>query len=158
MVVRSDRRSTLGDPGGSPRTPVGINIGVGAVVVVAAALVAAAVPESAPAVRFAVVAVAVGGLAAVTVDQVAVAFVAGLAFLVANGFLVNRLGELSWHGGADIARLGAVVMVSALGLAVGEAYLLLRRFRAWRQWARWLESQGGSQVSMDVNKEESRGG
>ena len=43
--------------------------------------------------------------------------IAGIGFLVFDGFLVNQLGELSWHGWADATRvvtLGAADMISVV--------------------------------------------
>ncbi|WP_412544231.1 hypothetical protein R8Z50_17560 [Longispora sp. K20-0274] len=52
-----------------------------------------------------------------------------IGFAIFNGFLVNRLGELSWHGLVDMLRLGALVLASTAGLAAGEAYRPVRRPR-----------------------------
>ena len=119
-------------PAGEP-TPVGINVAGGAVAVVAAALVAAAVPAGYPGLRFAAVPLAVGGFAAATGDQLALAGVALLGWLVTNGFLENRAGELSWHPAADPPLVMILVMVAAVGLAVGDGYRQFRDVRArWR--------------------------
>ena len=116
-----------------PQTPVGINVGVGAVAVVSAAVVAAMVPVVDAGWRFGVVAAAVGLFAAFTLDQRALGPVAGIAWLVVNGFLVNRLGELSWHGSADLLRLMLLVVVGTSGLVVGEVAMAARGRRdRWR--------------------------
>ena len=116
-----------------PEVPTGINVAVGAAVVVVSAFVSAAVPASAGPARFGVLAAALAGFAALTVDPRAVAAVGVLAFLVFNGFLVNQLGELSWHGSADTLRLSALAAAGVGGLAGGSAYRAVRRLRAWRQ-------------------------
>lgn len=123
-------------------SPVGIVIAGGVVLVVAAALVSAAVPATAPGVRLGVFAVALVGFAALAVDPVATAAVTGMAALVFNGFLVNQLGELSWHGAADAGRLALLVAAAVTGFAAGTGYRWVRRARLWRarhqQVARWV--------------------
>jgi len=42
---------------------------------------------------------------------------AGLADL--HGFLVNRLGELSWHGWSDLLRLVVLALIGSIGVALG---------------------------------------
>jgi hypothetical protein len=75
----------------------------------------------------------VGGFAAFTGDQLALAGVVLLGWLVANGFLENRSGELSWHGSRDFLLVTALVLAAAVGLAAGDGYRQLRDLRA-----RWL--------------------
>jgi hypothetical protein len=70
-----------------------------------------------------------------------VAAVGALAFLVFDGFLVNQLGELSWHGSADLMRLSALAGAGAAGLAGGTAYRAVRRVRGWRQWSEELAAR-----------------
>jgi hypothetical protein len=114
-------------------TPVGINVGVGVVSVVAAANVAAMIPAADGGWRFGTVAVAVGVFAAVTVDRVALAGVVAMAWLVVNAFLVNRLGHLFWHGSPDLWRLTLLAVTGAVGLGVGGAYRQLADLREkWR--------------------------
>jgi hypothetical protein len=138
VLMRSGgpRLPALTDTGG--RTPVGINIGIGAVLVVAAAIVAALIPVAHTGWRFAVVAVVVGLFAVLTVDHLALAPVALLGWLVVNGFLVDRFGELTWHGSPDLYRLMLLVMAGALGLAVGEArQQILQLATRWQAEAQW---------------------
>lgn len=133
-VAHTDSRTT----GERSRTPLGINIGIGAVMVLAAAVVAALIPVEYTGWRFAVVAVAVGLSAVVCVDHVALAPVALLGWLVVNGFLVDRFGELSWHGSSDLYRMMLLVMAGALGLAAGEARHQIQELRTrWRTGAEW---------------------
>jgi hypothetical protein len=73
--------------------------------------------------------VALAGFAALAVDLVATAGVTGLAALIFNGFLVNQLGELSWHGVADARRLVVLVVAAAIGFAAGAGYRTVRRAR-----------------------------
>ena len=101
------------------RTPLGLNIGVGAVAVVAAALVAAAVPAPHEVWRWEAVAAAVAVAAAATVDRAAMAAVVPLAWLVTDGFLENRLGQLTWHGSTDLSLMLLLLAAAGLGLGIG---------------------------------------
>jgi hypothetical protein len=99
-------------------------------------MAAAAMPASHPWRRFAVLVAVVGVFAVVTLDQRALAGVALLAWLLMNGFLENRLGELSWHGSFDLFLLMVLVLAGAVGLALGEVYRAVRELRArWRAGA-----------------------
>ena len=102
-------------------TPVGINVAVGAVAITTALFAASAVPIVDPQWRCAVVAGALGLFAAFTVDWVAVSAVVLPTWMVMNGFLVNQLGDLTWHGWADLDRFLALVAAGGIGLAVGAA-------------------------------------
>src|SRR5262245_14556154 len=93
-------------------------IGLGAVAVVVAGLIAAAVPAGDQPWRFGVMVAAVVAFAALSGDVVAVACAAGLAWLVVNGFLVDRFGELSWHGQADLYRALMLTLAGVLGLLI----------------------------------------
>ncbi|MEE6263060.1 hypothetical protein [Plantactinospora sonchi] len=107
------------------RTPTGISVAVGSVLVVLAACVAAALfPPRDLAPRLVVMAVAAGVFAARVADLWAVSWVGGLSVLVFTGFLANRYGELTTREG-DLWWYGlAVVVATALGIAY-------RRIRAW---------------------------
>jgi hypothetical protein len=130
------------------RTPFGISLTAGAVALVAAALVAAALPASQPGWRFALIALVVGGFAALTLDQRALAGVALLAWLIDNGFLEDRLGELSWHGSPDIWRMIVLVFAAALGLAAGEAGRQIRELSS-----RWRAEVEGPLLAPDLVEE-----
>jgi MFS family permease len=125
---RATRISAPGVSAADP-TPTGIALGIGAVVMIVAGLVAAMVPAADMGWRFAVIAVAVCGFAAVSLDQVALAGVAVIGSLIFNGFLEDRFGQLSWHGADDLWRLLLLVMVAAWGLALGEGYRYVRNLR-----------------------------
>jgi hypothetical protein len=115
------------------RVPTGVSIGAGCAAVVAAALPAALISPAHAGWRFAVVAAVVGAFALVARDGRAVTAVAGLAWLIVNGFLVDRLGELSWHGSSDLVRLVGLALIGAIGLAVGARSGGMRVSRArWR--------------------------
>ena len=115
------------------RTPTGVDVGIGAVVIVAGALVAAAVPAAHRGWRLGLVAAAVAVAAAVTADHLAMAAVVPLGWLVADGFLENRSGELTWHGSADMYLILLLVMAAAIGLAAGEARGLIAARRDRRR-------------------------
>lgn len=134
------------------RTPVGINLAAGTGMVIAAALLAAPIPFAHTGWRFAVVALAVGLFAALTLDQLALAAVALLGWLVVNGFLVDRFGELSWHGSADLYRMLLLVVAGAFGLAAGEAYRQLAALRT-----RWMAAALEEAEAKDVEEEERHG-
>lgn len=48
--------------------------------------------------------------------------VGGLCWLFADGFLVNRFGQLSWHGSADALRLAVFLGAAVLGATAGLAF------------------------------------
>lgn len=99
--------------------PTGIAVAIGAVTVVVAVMAAAFLPASAAAARLSVLAVALGTFAAATVNPTAVAAVTVLGWLMFDGFLVNRFGELTWTGRVDERRLAVVVAAALVGLAAG---------------------------------------
>ncbi|MGY0237158.1 hypothetical protein [Longispora urticae] len=149
-------------PGGwapvAEETPLGINIALGSALLLVTAFLAAMVPGSEPVVRYAVLVLAVALFAAVTGDAFALGFVVLVGFAIFNGFLVNRLGELSWHGLTDMLRLGALVLAATTGLAAGEAYRLVRRHREPRPWVNRPEIPGASELSgTSFNEEEKHG-
>jgi hypothetical protein len=76
------------------------------------------VPSADPGWRFGVMAATVALFALVAADPVAATSTAVLAWLVTNGFLIDRFGELSWHGPADIDRAAMLTVAAALGLLV----------------------------------------
>lgn len=128
-IGRSHRPGAIGEP----VTPLGIAVGIGAIAIVVAGLVAAMIPVAYPGWRFGVIAFAVWLFAAVSLDQVALAAVAVIGFLINNGFLEDRFGQLGWHGFDDLWRLVLLVMVGAWGLAVGEGYRFVRDLRVRRR-------------------------
>lgn len=114
------------------RLPREFAVALGAVGVVAAGFLAAIIPASDTGWRFGMIAVAVGLFAAITLDQLALAAVAILGFLVFNGFLTDQFGQLKWHGSADLWRLLLLIVAGAWGLAVGEAYRFIASRRDQR--------------------------
>lgn len=103
-------------------TPVGIAAGWGTALLIAVACGAAVLPAADHGWRFAIIAGAVAVFAALSGDVRAVPLVAGIAWLVYNGFLLNALGVLSWHGLDDLWRVLLVMAAGAAGLAAGAGY------------------------------------
>lgn len=141
----------------SLRYPTGLSIGIGSGTVVASTMLAAALPATESGWRFGVVAVTVGGFAALVPDRLAVAWTGALAWLLVNGFLVDRFGELVWHGRADVARAVLLVAAAAIGLAAGNI------FRLWSAWSgrqrfdeEWRALARTTINSMNFNEEETR--
>src|SRR5690348_13573751 len=134
VLMRSSHIRGETEPIDDDRTPMGINLGIGAVTVVAAAMCAAALPPNHLWWRLGVLVAVVVGFAAVTGDQVALGGVALLVWLVANGFFENRQGQLSWHGSTDLGLMMVLVVAAAVGLAVGQVRRQLMTPRA--RWAR----------------------
>jgi hypothetical protein len=116
LTARTDHYLATHD---DAKSPAGILIAIGAVTVVAAAAVAGQVPVADTGVRLAVMAAAIAAYAAFSVDIVAVAAVLPLAWLVQDGFLLDRYGVLVWRGWSDVARLGLLVAAALVGLALG---------------------------------------
>jgi hypothetical protein len=116
--------------------PTGL-IGIGAVVVTVATMGAATIPATHDGWRFGVVTVVLGVFAALVPDRLAVAWAGALAWLLVNGFLVDRFGELSWHGRGDLYRALMLVAAAAVGLVSGQA---VRLWSAWR-WQRLIDDE-----------------
>ena len=129
MLMKSARGSARPATPDPKAMPTGIAIGLGAVLMVVAGFIAAAVPGSLPAWRFAVIAVAVG-VFALSLDLRALAGVGLLGFLISNGFLEDEFGDLTWHGYGDLWRVLVLVMAGACGLAVGKGFRHVRELRA----------------------------
>lgn len=103
----------------------GISLGLGAVAMVAATAVAAAMFPDVPA-RLAVVALGVAAYAAAAEDLRAVLSTAAVGYLLFVGFLVNRHGELAWTGTTSVRD----VAVFALAVGVGLVWRWIRTIRA----------------------------
>ena len=104
-----------------------VSVGIGAAAVVAAGLLASTLPTTDPSWRFGIVLAAVAIFAAFAGDGPAVAWAAGLGWLVTNGFLVDRFGELSWHGRSDLYRAVMLMVAGGLGLLIGRVRQERRR-------------------------------
>jgi hypothetical protein len=124
--MKSGQPWPTAQPERATRTPLGLNVGAGAAAVVVAALVAAAVPAAHQVWRWEAVAAAVAVAAALTVDRVAMAVVVPLAWLVSDGFLENRLGQLTWHGSTDLSLILLLSAAAGFGLGIGRVGQLRR--------------------------------
>jgi hypothetical protein len=107
--------------GAAREVPVGVDTAGGAAAVVLAALGASVVPAADGWWRMVVVGAVVAVFAAVTADARAAAAVVVLAWLVVNGFLVDRYGQLAWHGDPDLVRLLVLAVCAFLGVLLGRA-------------------------------------
>jgi len=102
--------------------PFGINLAAGALAMLGATAVSAlASPERST--GLAVVALTVFGYAVLVDDIRAVFAVAGIGYLLYDGFLVNRYGDLTWEGTTSLG-------VFALAVGAGAAVRWLRHARA----------------------------
>ena len=150
--MRSGGPGHGGSASAAERTPVGISLAAGAVALIAAALVASALPAFQSGLRFTLIAVVVGGFAAVTLDELALGGVALVGWLIANGFQENHLGELSWHGSSDIWRIIILVVIATAGLITGEGCRQVRDLRS-----RWRAEVGRPPTTPDLDAEERAG-
>jgi hypothetical protein len=140
----------------SDRTPVGIHIAAGMVVVTAALMVAARLSASWGSARLVPVVVVLLILSAWTVDPVAMATVAALAYLLVIGFLVNQFGVLSWHGRADAYRLVVVGLPVVVGLLAGAVGRRGPPLRVPAGWA--IDIRRDPRALTFIHKEEFPGG
>lgn len=123
-----------------PALTSGLGVGAGffLVSVVTALLVALGLHVDVTA-DLGVLAVATAAIAVVCSLPVAL-FTAGLSWLCLNGFLVDRLGVLRWHGLVDGGRLLTLVTV-AIGVAiVRSAVVAVRRWNRSRPGTSWAEA------------------
>jgi hypothetical protein len=97
---------------------VGLTIAGGVTALVGAALATSLTPSRDSMLRVGLVAVALAAFAAYTGEPLAMAALVPLAWLIVNGFLVDRYGELAWHGWADVYRAVVLAAASVVGLAV----------------------------------------
>jgi hypothetical protein len=135
-------------------TPAGIETGLSAAGVLVATIVAAILPTSLGDWRLMPVAVALLVTGACVRHVRVLALVALVAALVVDGFLVNRLGELSWHGTADAYRLSIAAGSAGLGLLLGALHRRWHRPPPLIVPAGWTVEDGQLAASRK-NKEES---
>ena len=109
------------------KVPLGILAAVGSAAVIVAALIASAVPQGDAVVRFGIVAAVVLAYAVLADSWTASCVVGLIAFLIFNGFLVNQLGTLSWHGHADFVRLMILGTFVIFGTLAGDIVQSVRR-------------------------------
>lgn len=134
------------------RTPTGITITIGVAVLVGSAVAAAFAPSGDPSLRLALVTLAVTSFAMASQDWAAVAAVLPLAWLIYDGFLLDRYGVLAWRGWSDVIRIGVLVVAAVLGLAAGA---LRRRLQDRR--ARWVLGAEVHSLAQELIEEMGRG-
>ncbi|GGM90902.1 hypothetical protein ACFFX1_13425 [Dactylosporangium sucinum] len=118
--------------------PAGLTLAAGAAgVVVVAVLCAATTTPSSTAARLVALALWSAAIGAVG-DLVAATGTAAIAWTVLNGFLVNELGELTWHGPADVARLGVLLGAAVLSWLAVLVRRVLRHRREVVRLRIWL--------------------
>ncbi|GIF97640.1 hypothetical protein [Catellatospora citrea] len=101
-------------------TPFGINLALGAVVVCVSTILAGAFVTEEPG-RLMLAAAVTGVFAAVVADTRASLLTGLLGFLLFDGFLVNRFGELSWDGVTTLFNL--TVFGVAVGVGLGQRWI-----------------------------------
>lgn len=134
------------------RTPTGITITIGVVVIVGSAVAAAFAPSGDPALRLALVTLALTSFAMASRDWVAVAAVVPLAWLIYDGFLQDRYGVLAWRGWSDVIRIGVLVGAALFGLAAGAV-----RRRIEDRRARWELGAEVHVLAKELTEEMRRG-
>ena len=113
-------------------TPTGINATVGALVVVVCCAVPPHLDAAGVAARLAVLALGVFAFSVAACDLVAAAVSAGIAFLLFDGFVLGRAGDLAWHGNADLVRIGVLAGAALAGTTAGALRLRIEARRAQR--------------------------
>ncbi|WP_432825729.1 hypothetical protein [Dactylosporangium sp. CA-092794] len=123
--------------------PTGITLAAGSAAVVATAVLSAAViAPSALMARLVAMAVCVAAAGAVSGNLVSALATASIAWTVLNGFLVNRLGVLTWHGAADVVRLGVLLGAAAAGWLAVLSGRVIRHRRDVVRMRVWLYGDG----------------
>jgi len=125
-------------PPRDPQVPLGINTAIGSAVMVLALVAADLVPVRDGMARLGLLCAVLAWFALACVDPAAVLVVLVVTCLVGDGFLVNRGGELSWQGGPDAVRIGALALAGLLGLVAGRVRSELaehRRYAVVREWS-----------------------
>jgi hypothetical protein len=138
--------------------PTGITLAAGSAAVVATALAAATlIAPSELVARLVAMALCVAAIGAFGGDLVAALASAAIAWSVLDGFLVNRLGALTWHGAADAARLSVLAGAALAGWLGALAYRVARHRRDVVRMRVWLYGDGFAS-SVHAHKEASPSG
>lgn len=99
-------------------TLFGINVAIGAALMVGSTMVAAVLFSMGEvSARLVVVAIAVGAYAAAVADVRASLATAALGYLLFTGFLVNQYGDLAWDGASSGWHLLVLALPAGLSLA-----------------------------------------
>ncbi|MGC9671093.1 hypothetical protein ACNTMW_31680 [Planosporangium sp. 12N6] len=129
-------------PTDDERGPTGIAVAAGATVVVGVAATAVMILRT-PDPRLGLLVVAVAAFSAMTGNGRAALAAAGVAWPVGNGFLVNRGGDLSWHGRLDAWFLLGRLWAAAVGTAATTIRRARRNRRRWRLFTVLLRESSG---------------
>ncbi len=123
MLMKSPgRRAPV--PFGEQATPVEFELAAGAVAVLGAAALAPALPAGPD--RFGLLPALVLLFAAMTGRVLLTLTVAGIGALVFDGFVIDSLGTLRWHGSADVARLALMLGAVVAGLVARGVFWAVR--------------------------------
>jgi hypothetical protein len=125
---------------------VDAKVAAGFVVVVVGSFLAALFPPSLPGQRTAVLVVIVAAFTTVAGNVPVGLATAGMAWLFCNGFLVDRLGELRWHGRDDAVRLAAFAAAGLVGGTAGWAARAVLAVR--RRWSTVPYPVGGEELPL----------
>src|SRR5262245_10787717 len=100
------------------KCPFGIALAAGFMTAVTGCLLASlmSAPDE-PTPRLVELSMITAGSSAVLRNPAAALLTAGITWLVYLGFLVEHAGELRWHGGVDLLRLGALITAALIGSA-----------------------------------------
>jgi hypothetical protein len=102
------------------RVPTELGIAAGfATVATACLIITWLLPPPATTARFIVLCAVLVSFGAIVRNLAAALATAGMALPFYLGFLLDRLGELHWHGQVDLARLAALLAAAAAGTVAG---------------------------------------
>lgn len=110
------------------RMAQGLLVSVGTLAVIVAAFAASAMPQDRAVLRYTALVGTVFVFTAVTGRWAAPVWVAIIGYLVFDGFVINQMGELSWNGRDDLARLLTLIAAVIFGRLSGDCYRLYRLF------------------------------
>jgi hypothetical protein len=127
------------------RTPTGLSLAGGVVLVVLTATATAPLTHVAG-LRIAAVTAAVLAFTTIAGDGRAAGGVAVIAWAVGNGFLINRLGRLSWHAEADTWFVMGLLGAVAVGMTIAEVRREVRGRRRWWAWRELLLAAAAERV------------
>jgi len=123
----------------------------GAVVATAAVLVAAPLPGTTA--RLVLVCAALALFAWLVPDALAALATAGVAYVLVNGFLLHRYGELSWDGADSLAQLGLLALTAVPALARSRVDAVREDRALAAELARLISEHGPSDDKSDTGRE-----
>lgn len=129
-------------PADDERRPTGLAVAGGAVVVVGAAVLAALLVDT-PGPRLGLLTATVLVFTAAAGDGKAAIGVSAMAWAVGNGFLINRLGQLTWHGRLDVWFVMGLLSAVSVGMVTAQVREGMRSRRRWHPFVALLNEQLG---------------